>query len=306
MKYFQIHIANLEFPFIVIESIFLNSKILKEIFESPIVKIKYYIGSDFNIDGSGFLFQGINNSTISVECTSKYMTNFMKSYFFKILNINGLHITENIGIEINIYKNSNNNTTIIEFSIGGEYNNNDYTKWVRDKLLELKIKKYFEYISNRIENYILNENNISNIRFTKMYHSILINVNYKIACKYSKDFNNIARAIGADKFWDIKKNNLTFSVNMKNGVSVDYKIYKEIENVDESKSLIYHKYKDGRPALNEWTKFDFFNIGKDICLLIHETKIPENINSFIYITINDFTIYLLKKIKIFIESENKK
>jgi hypothetical protein len=298
--------ANLEFPFIVIESIFLNSKILKEIFESPIVKIKYYIGSDFNIDGSGFLFQGINNSTISVECTSKYMTNFMKSYFFKILNINGLHITENIGIEINIYKNSNNNTTIIEFSIGGEYNNNDYTKWVRDKLLELKIKKYFEYISNRIENYILNENNISNIRFTKMYHSILINVNYKIACKYSKDFNNIARAIGADKFWDIKKNNLTFSVNMKNGVSVDYKIYKEFENVDESKSLIYHKYKDGRPALNEWTKFDFFNIGKDICLLIHETKIPENINSFIYITINDFTIYLLKKIKIFIESENKK
>ena len=139
MKYFQIHIANLEFPFIVIESIFLNSKILKEIFESPIVKIKYYIGSDFNIDGSGFLFHGINNSTISVECTSKYMTNFMKSYFFKILNINGLHITENIGIEINIYKNSNNNTTIIEFSIGGEYNNNDYTKWVRDKLLELKI-----------------------------------------------------------------------------------------------------------------------------------------------------------------------
>ena len=305
MKYFQIHIANLEFPFIVIESIFLNSKILKDIFESPIVKIKNYIGSDFNIDGSGFLFHGINNSTISVECTSKYMTNFMKSYFFKILNINDLYITENIGIEINIYKNSNNNTTIIEFSIG-EYNNNDYTKWVRDKLLELKIKKYFEYISGRIENYILNENNISNIRYTKMYHSILIKVNYKIACKYLKNFNNIAKAIGADKFWDIKKNNLTYSVNMKNGVSVDYKIYQEINNFDESKSLIYHKYKDGRPALNEWTKLDFYNIGKDICLLIHETKIPENINSFIYITINDFTTYILKKLKIFIESENKK
>ena len=305
MKYFQIYIANLEFPFIVIESIFLNSKILKDIFESPIVKIKNYIGSDFNIDGSGFLFHGINNSTISVECTSKYMTNFMKSYFFKILNINDLHITENIGIEINIYKNSNNNTTIIEFSIG-EYNNNDYTKWVRDKLLELKIKKYFEYISGRIENYILNENNISNIRYTKMYHSILIKVNYKIACKYLKNFNNIAKAIGADKFWDIKKNNLTYSVNMKNGVSVDYKIYQEINNFDESKSLIYHKYKDGRPALNEWTKLDFYNIGKDICLLIHETKIPENINSFIYITINDFTTYILKKLKIFIESENKK
>ena len=305
MKYFQIHIANLEFPFIVIESIFLNSKILKDIFESPIVKIKNYIGSDFNIDGSGFLFHGINNSTISVECTSKYMTNFMKSYFFKILNINDLHITENIGIEINIYKNSNNNTTIIEFSIG-EYNNNDYTKWVRDKLLELKIKKYFEYISGRIENYILNENNISKIRYTKMYHSILIQVNYKIACKYLKNFNNIAKAIGADKFWDIKKNNLTYSVNMKNGVSVDYKIYQEINNFDESKSLIYHKYKDGRPALNEWTKLDFYNIGKDICLLIHETKIPENINSFIYITINDFTTYILKKLKIFIESENKK
>ena len=305
MKYFQIHIANLEFPFIVIESIFLKSKLIKEIFESPTVKIKNYIGSDFNIDGSGFLFH-INNSTISVECTSKYMENFMKSYFFKILNINGLYITENICIGINIYKNSNNNTTIIEFSIV-EYNNNDYTKWVRDILLELKIKKYFEYICNRIKNYILNSTNISNIRYTKMLHSILINVNYQIACKYLKDFNNIAKAIGTDKFWDIKyKNNLTYSVNMKNGVSVDYKIYKEIKNANESKSLFYHKYKNGRPALNEWTKFDFFNIGKDICLLIHETKIPENINSFIYNTINVFVIYLLKKLKIFLESENKK
>ena len=305
MQYSQIYTISLDFPFITIESIFLKSKIIKELFENDIVKIKNYIGSDFNIDGSGFLFHGINNSTLSIEITSKNITNFMKSYFLKILNINDFYIKENITIEINIYNNSYNNNTVIEFCFG-ECINNDYTKWVRAKLLKLKIKSYFEYICIKLKKYIINISNISYIRYIKMYHSIMIKVNYKTVSKYFKDFNYTAKAIGTNQLLDIKyNNNLTYSVNMNNGIIVNYQIYKEIKNLEESETLFFHKFKGNEPALNEWTKIDFFNIDKNICLLIHETKLPENINSVLYNTIYDFTIYVLKKLKIYIESNDK-
>lgn len=303
MQYCQIYIINLEFPYNVIESIFLESQIvIKDFFESPSVKIKKFLGSDLNIDGSGFLLYGINNSQISVECTSKRLSNFMKSYCFKILNINDCCIKENISIEIDLYKNSSNNTTIIDFSFG-HFDNNQYTKLIIDKLFDLKIKKYFQNICIRIKKYILNS---YNKRCIKMYHSILIKTNYEIAYKIFKDFNNTAKVLGTDKVWEIEyKNNSTYSVNMNNGVSVDYHIYKEIENIfEKSKSIFYHKFKGKIPALNEWTKIDFYFIDKNKCLLIHETQLPENISSFIYGAINAFTIYILKKLRILMESND--
>ena len=303
MHYCQIYIINLEFPFNVIESIFLEPQIINKLFESPIVKIKKFLGSDLNIDGSGFLFHGINNSKISVECSSKNVPNFMRSYIFKILNINDFYIKENISIEINLYNNSSDNTTIIDFCFG-HFNDNDFTKWIRDKLFDLEIKRYFQNMCIRIKNYILKS---PNKRYIKMYHSLLIKTNYEIAYKIFKDFNNTAKVLGTDKIWEIKyKNNSTYSVNMNNGISVDYHIYKEINNIfNKSKSIFYHKYKDKIPALNEWTKIDFFYIDQNKCLLIHETKLPEKISSFLYDTINIFTVYVLKKLRILMESKNK-
>ena len=227
----------------------------------------------------------------------------MKSYLFKIVNLNGCSIKENISIEINLYKNSSDNTTIIDFCFGN-FNNNNYTKLIRDKLFDLEIKSYFKNMCIRIKKYILDS---SNKRYINMYHSLLIKTNYEIAYKILKDFNNTAKILGTDKVWEIKyKNNSTYSVNMNNGVSVDYHIYKEIENLfSKSKSIFYHKFKDNIPALNEWTKVDFFYIDKNKCFLIHETKLPEKINSFLYDTINAFTIYILKRLRKLMESKNK-
>lgn len=299
MHYSQIYIVNLEFPFTVIESIFSKSKLIMEILESPIVKIKKFLGSDFNINGSGFLFNGKYNSKISVEYSFKNFENFKKSINFKILNINDCCIKENISVEINLYRNTNDDTTILEFCFN-KFNDSDYTKWVRDKLLELEIKKYFQNLCIRIKNYISN----SSSRNINMYHSLLINNNYEDTYKIFKDFNNTAKVLGTDKIWDIKFiNNSTYSVNMNNGVSVDYNII-EIKNNNEAKSLLYHKFKDNIPALNEWTKVDFYKISKNKCLLIHETKIPENLSSCLYNTVYTFTLYVLKKLKKYIEAKN--
>ena len=120
-----------------------------------------------------------------------------------------------------------------------------------------------------------------------------------------RDFNNTAKVLGTDKIWDIKKNNSSYSVNIGNGIIINYHRYKETENFDKSRSLFYHKFKGDSPALNEWTKIDFFKIDDKNCLIIHETKIPKNINSSLYNTLSNFTIYVLKKLKYFIESSHK-
>ena len=299
MHYSQIYIVNLEFPFTVIESIFSKSKLIMEILESPIVKIKKFLGSDFNINGSGFLFNGKYNSKISVEYSFKDFENFKKSLNFKILNINDCCIKENISVELNLYKNTNDDSTILEFCFN-KFNDSDCTKWVRDKLLELEIKKYFQNLCIRLKNYISN----SSSRNINIYHSLLINNNYEDTYKIFKDFNNTAKVLGTDKIWEIKLiNNSTYSVNMNNGVSVDYNII-EIKNINEAKTLLYHKFKDNIPALNEWNKVDFYKISKNKCLLIYETKIPENLSSCLYNTVYTFTLYVLKKLKKYIESKN--
>ena len=297
----QIYIVNLDFSFESIESILLDSSLVYNFLITPMVKIKKFLGSDINIDGSGFLWQDNNDNSFSFEIKNKILPNFMKSYFFKIININNCYITENISIEINFYKNSDNNTTIIEICFG-QFANNNYTKWVREKLLDFKIKDYFKNVCYKIKEHIIN----SSKELIKIYNSILIKTNYKNVYKIFTDFNNTAKVLGTDKIWEIKYDNSIYSVKLKNGVFVNYHIYKEIENPDISKSAFYHKYSGNIPSLNEWTIVNFYNINKDRCLIIHETKLPKNINSSVQNIILKFTVYILKKLKKLIESKNCK
>lgn len=296
----QIYIANLDFSFELIESLLLDSSIVDKFFISPFAKIKKFLGSDININGSGFLWQGKNNNTFSFEMRTKNLPNFMRSYFMKIININSCHIKENITIEINFYKNSNNNSTFIEICFG-QFVDNCNTRLIKDKLLNFEIKDYFINVCYKLEQQIIN----SSKEFTNICHSLIIKSDYINVYKMLRDFNNTAKVLGTDKSWKIKYENSSYSVNMNNGIFVNYHIYKEIENPDKSKSIFYHKKcNDNIPSLNEWTKVDFYNISKDRCLIIHETKLPKNIKSILYNTISSYIIYILKKLKKLIESKD--
>ena len=120
-----------------------------------------------------------------------------------------------------------------------------------------------------------------------------------------RDYNNTAKALGTDKIWEIKKNNSIYSVNIGNGTTVYYDIYKETENNDKSKTLFIHKYKEDSPALNEWIKVDFLGIDDKSCLIIAEVTLPKNISSNLYNTLSNFMLYNLKKLKYLIESSHK-
>ena len=297
----QICLNNLDYPLGLIESLFADTNIVNKLFENQIGKIKTFIGSDINTNGSGFLFQGKNDHSFSFECSSKSVPNFMKSYSSKILYINNSYVVENIILELNIYKNTTSNSTVIEFCLI-QSKNNDKTKCLREKLLNFGLKKHFLLSLNNIKKHI---NDSSKTEYMKLYHSMIFKSDLENTYELFRDFNNTAKVLGTDKIWDIKKNNSSYSVNIGNGIIINYHRYKETENFDKSKSLYYHKFKGDSPALNEWTKIDFFKIDDKKCLIIHETKIPKNINSNLYNTLSNFTIYVLKKLKHFIESSHK-
>ena len=292
----QIYIVSIDSPFESINSIFNNSKLILKLFESPIAKIKTFLGSNLNIDGSGYLWQGKNGNSFSVESSSTYSANFSKSFFFKILYINNICIKEDISIEMNIYKNTDNNSSIIEFCFSYLYYNND-VKLLKNKILGFEIKDFLKIGCYNIINYVKESKDLISIN-----HSLLLNMNYKSAYKILRDFNITAKALGADKLWKIKyKKNSIYSVNMNNGINMDFHIYKEEENGNKSKKIFYHKYRDNIPSLNEWINCYFYNIAYNKCFLIYETKIPINLASKLNYTIYNYTLYVIRKWKIFVE-----
>ena len=296
----QIYCKTLECSFEIIENIFKNSKLIIECFESPNFKIKRFLGSSLNIDGSGYLWQGKNKNTFSVVSSSKSSASFAKFYFFKIMYINESFIKEDISIEMNMYKNTHDKSTFIEFCFR-YLSNNNYIEWVKNKLLEFEVKDFVQRGCENLNNHIMNSS-----EFSTIYHSLIVNMNYKDAYKIFRDFYFTAKVLGVDKSWEIKyENNTTYSVNMNNGIYMDYHIYKEEDNNDGSKSIFYHKSKDNIPSLNEWIKGDFYNISKDKCFLVHETKVPSNIKSYLYYTIDRYTLYILRKWRSFVESSQE-
>ena len=296
----QIYCKNLEYPFEIIEKIFENQTLIQNFFEYPTITIKRFLGSNINIDGSGYLLQGKNKNTFSVVCSTKSSSNFAKYYFFRIMYINETYIKDDISLEINIYKNTHDKSTIIEFCLS-YFSNNNYIKWVKDKLSEFELKAINQNICENLNNYIMNSSEYSTI-----YHSFFLNMDIREAYKIFRDFYFTAKVLGVDKSWKIKyENNSIYSVNMNNGICINYHIYKEEDKDDGSKSIFYHKFKDDTPSINEWIKGDFFSISKNKCYIIHETKIPSNINSYLYYTIDNFTLSVLRTGRFFVESQQK-
>lgn len=294
----QIYCINLEYPFEIIVKTFNDCKLVIEFFESVTFKIKRFLGSNLNIDGSGYLWQGKNKNTFSVESSSK-SSDFGKFYYFKITHINGTLIKEDISIEMNIYKNTHDQSTIIEYCFGYLSNNNCMI-WLKNKLLDFGLKDFVQRGCENLNNYLMNSSDFSTIT-----HSFYLNINYKVACKIFRDIANTAKILGVDKSWKVKNEKNFYSVEMENGVSFDLIIYKEEENDDKSISLFYRKYKGDIPFINEWMKVDFLKISKDKCILIHETKIPINIKSRLYNTIYNYILYILSKWKYGVEFQFK-
>ena len=76
---------------------------------------------------------------------------------------------------------------------------------------------------------------------------------------------------------------------------------KEIK--DEKIEIIYDKSgKNYSPALNNYIKFTFYKIDKDLSLFLYETHLPFNIVSSIYQTVSYYLFYCNYQSRKYIES----
>lgn len=296
----QIYNIDLKYPFEIVLSIFNNSDLIRKFTdEVPKTKVKRFLGSSINIDGSGYIWQGKNENCFSFECNSKFLPDFFKSYFFKIKYINNDIIKEDISISMTLYKNTNEKTTVLEFSFCSKKKNNEIYS-ISSQILEFEFQNFLKISCDNLSKYIRNSG-----EKIILCQTLLLNLNYKVAFKLYLNFESIAKAIGTDKMWKINfKNDSKFSVSLNEKTCIDFQINKKEE--DDDKNVAYIKKSiDSIPSLNDWIKVEFHKIDEQKCLMIYQTKIPININIELYHKFFEYLSFILQKWKTFVETHQK-
>ncbi len=304
----QIYVHQFEYPFEAIMQLLLKTETFGQIFENENFKIKKFIGSDWVIKGSGFIIFFINNDTsVAFALKNIKKNDFIRVNRYKITHLNGEEFDEEIEIEASLVKNTIDNTTIIEVRL--EFNTdlaiNNLEKYIAIPLIKKVIEKIYSKINlifQKITN--INENSII------VNHSFTIKRNYKEAFNFFYNWNNMAKSLKTDKIWKIKSENKEetnnkykdFYIIINQNIKLHYHVISIDEVKDEKIEIVYHKTTDSIPALNNYIKFSFFNISKNLCFFLYETHLPLNISSSIYQTVSYYVFYCNKKSKNYIEN----
>ena len=300
----QLYIEKLDHPFDSLKQIVDNDKINEQIFIKDNFKIKKFIGSDWSIKDSGFIFYGPNNINVVFSIKNIENNDFLYSIKYLITHLNGTECDKEIYYYNSLIKNTNDNSTIIETRLEYEI---DFSLDELEKYINLSMaKKIIKNIYSKIK-VIFNEG-FNNNKNLKLNHSFTIKKNYKDAFNFFYNWNNMAKSIKADKSWKIireendKKYN-DFDIIINDNIKVHYHIISIDEVKDEKIEIVYNKTNNSSlPALNSFIKFSFFNITKDLCFFLYETHLPINISSSIYETISYYVYYCNNKSKRYIES----
>lgn len=304
----QIYVHQFEYSFEAIMQLLLKTETFGQIFENENFKIKKFIGSDWVIKGSGFIIFFINNDTsVAFALKNIKKNDFIRVNRYKITHLNGEEFDEEIEIEASLVKNTIDNTTIIEVRL--EFNTdlaiNNLEKYIAIPLIKKVIEKIYSKINlifQKITN--INENSII------VNHSFTIKRNYKEAFNFFYNWNNMAKSLKTDKIWKIKSENKEetnnkykdFYIIINQNIKLHYHVISIDEVKDEKIEIVYHKTTDSIPALNNYIKFSFFNISKNLCFFLYETHLPLNISSSIYQTVSYYVFYCNKKSKNYIEN----
>ena len=301
----QLYIEKLDHPFDSLKQIVDNDKINEQIFIKDNFKIKKFIGSDWSIKDSGFIFYGPNNINVVFSIKNIENNDFLYSIKYLITHLNGTECDKEIYYYNSLIKNTNDNSTIIETRLEYEidYSLDELEKYINLSLVKKIPKKIYLKIKSIINDGFtkINKNLVIN-------HSFTIKKNYKDAFNFFYNWNNMAKSIKADKSWKIitEENNKKykdFDIIINDNIRVHYHIISIDEIKNEKIEIIYNKTNNSSsPALNSFIKFSFFNITKDLCFFLYETHLPINISSSIYETISYYVYYCNNKSKKYIEN----
>ena len=308
----QLYITTFNYPLNSVKTLLFKSQTFDLLYKNKEFSIKMFIGSDWSIVGSGFSFCGPNNLTIVYTVSEIEIDDFATINKFSMAYINSKKNEKNVAIVLNLISNTSNNSTVIEYRL--EYENKSDFEYISNildiSLIKNIIKKFCDGASGIFKKYV--KENPNNKESLKINHSFTIHKNYKDAFNFYYNFENIAKSLKTDKIWIIKFENEendnpeynNFSVIIKENIKMHYKVVSIYE--DKVKiEIIYKKTSNSCPALNEYIKFAFFNISKNLCFFLYETHLPINTNSLVFNTTAKYLYYCNNKSKIYFEKNNK-
>ena len=306
----QIFLLNLFYPFESIHTLLFDSELIKTLFVNSEFKIKYFIGSDWSIKNSGFSFYGPKGLNSVFVLKNIIKNDFMRENTYYVSQINEDQINIELDAQFSLIKNTCDNSCIVELRINHETENdlNVFEKYIKISYLKKIVNKIFAKIK------ILFTQNNENEKIPKIIlnQSFFFKKNYKDAFKFFYNWNNMAKTLKTDKVWKIineesyKKDNQeykNFSIIIKDNIKIYYRIISIDETKDEKIEIVYDKSgKNYVPALNNYIKFTFFNIDKNLTLFLYETHLPFNIASSIYQTVSYYLFYCNYQSRKYIEN----
>lgn len=295
----QLYIRKFNYPMETINYLCCNDDALTNI------KLKKFIGSDWDIKGSGYLWTGQNNLSSVFTIEGLDQNDFNINKYFIVSYLNNVKLKNKIILEFSLFRNTYDNTTIADFRI--KYEKDDALEEIGKISPIQKYQKVFEIYCNDLLNIFKETNNKSNIILN---HSFTIKTNYVNAFNFTSDLKNTAKILNTDKVWDIqcdkreegKQIYFDFIITINQNVVIKYKAVKINKIKNKQIEIEYKKSCNSVPAMNEYMKYYVCNISKDLCYFLFQTSLPINISSFIFNTVSNYINYCNKKTKKVIEN----
>jgi len=303
----QLFLFQFFYPFETIKMILQNNDFEEFITKKEGFRIKKFIGSDWNIKDSGFIYYGNDNLKIGFTLKNFQIDDFIILQRFKIEYVNDKRIKNKFEIVFSIIKNTSNDTSILEIRL--EYNSDSVLNNLECQMVISKITNIFNKSYSKL-NLCINELFSNDNTFSIVInHSFLIKKNYKEAFEFFYNWNNLAKCLKTDKIWKIysekHKANQRFQdfYIIVNNTKIHYTVISIDTFKDEKIEVSYNKENNSFPAMNNYIKFSFFNISNELCYFLYETHLPINISSSIYQTASKYLFYCNNKSKNYIENK---
>ena len=306
----QLSIINLNFPFESVHKVIFNSDFIKKIFENTEYKIKLFIGSDWSIKNSGFSFYGPNGYNSVFELINLTKNDFIRENNYLLTQINNERLNFGLEAQFSVIKNTSDSTSIVEVRLNYQFD--DDLKMLEKYIKISQLKEIYNKIMDSIQILFNQSSGDNKIPKLILNQSFIIKKNYKEAFNFFYNWNNISKALKTDKGWKIvneendekdKKQYKNFYILINSDIKINYRV-KSINKVKNEKiEIVYDKSgKNHLPALNNYIKFTFFNINKNLSLFLYETHLPYNIASSLYKTVSYYLFYCNNQSKKYIEN----
>ena len=306
----KIFLINLSYQYESVNTILFNSESLNQIFTNSEYKIKLFIGSDWSIANSGFAFYGPNGFNSVFELKNIIDNDFMRQNTYSIKQLNGEKLDIELDCQFSLIKNTCDNTCVVELRLNHK-SDEDIIK-LENHIKISHLKEIINKIFSKMKLLFTQPSKGDKIPKIILNQSFIIKKNYKDAFNFFYNWNNMAKTLKTDKVWKIvdeenfEKDNQKYK-NFSILINNDIKIYYRINSINEIKNerieIVYDKSgKNYVPALNNYIKFTFFHIDKNLTLFLYETHLPFNIISSIYQTVSYYLFYCNYQSRKYIEN----